>query len=152
MPSDDEQPDVGSTVEFNVRVQAEPGDHLLRPARALVRAVLDVWDCDDPDDVGALLTSEIVTNAIRHAARVLTLQLDVSLAQGMARVAVEDATPAPPVRRSRDVHDVDGLGLHLVEMLATRWGSDPTDRGKVVWFEFPIRRRSHETTPTGPVQ
>lgn len=142
--------DVGRTVEFNVRVEAEPEDHLLRPARALVSAILDVWDCDDPDDVGALLTSEIVTNAMRHAARVLALHLDVSLPQGIARVSVEDATPALPVPRPRDVHNVNGLGLHLVEMLATRWGSSPTERGKVVWFEFPIQRRSHRTTPSKP--
>jgi hypothetical protein len=30
--------------------------------------VLAAWDCDDPDEAAVLLTSEIVANAVRHAA------------------------------------------------------------------------------------
>lgn len=137
-------------MEFKVRVEAELGPQVLRPARALVRAVLDVWDCDDQDDVGALLTSEVVTNAMRHAAGVLALQLDISLSSGVARVAVEDPTPVLPVPREYTVDAVNGLGLRLVEMLATRWGASPTDRGKVVWFEFPIHPRSNGADAAEP--
>jgi anti-sigma regulatory factor (Ser/Thr protein kinase) len=128
-------------VELIVRVQAGSGPEVVGAARALVRAVLDVWDCEDPDDVGALLTSEIVTNAVRHAAGVLAMQLDVSLIDGVARVTVEDPTSALPVPREESVDAVGGRGLRLIEALAAAWGTTPTDRGKAVWCEFPVRRR-----------
>jgi hypothetical protein len=30
-----------------------------------------------------------------------------------------------------------GRGLHIVNALALRWGTDVMDRQKVVWFELP---------------
>ncbi|MDQ6614496.1 MAG: ATP-binding protein [Actinomycetota bacterium] len=131
----------GEAVELSIRVQAASGPEVVGTARALVRFVLDLWECDDPDDSGALLTSEIVTNAVRHAAGVLAMQLDLSVLDGFVRVAVEDPTPDPPVARVLNLDAISGRGLLLVEALAARWGSIPTDRGKVVWFEFPVRRR-----------
>jgi hypothetical protein len=32
--------------------------------------------------------------------------------------------------------DTGGRGLHLVEALATRWGTESSDDEKVVWFEL----------------
>lgn len=132
-------------MELSVRVQGASGLEVVGAARALVRSALDLWDCDDPEELGVLLTSEIVTNAVRHAAGMLAMQLDLSLLDGMVRVAVEDPVPAPPVIRNPGVDEIGGRGLLLVEALAARWGTTPTDRGKVVWFEFPVQRR------TGPV-
>ncbi len=141
-------------MEISVRVEAASGPEVVRAARALLRSVLDLWDCEDPDDAGALLTSEIVTNAVRHAAGVLAMQLDVSLdvslADGVVRVAVEDSASAQPAVRAAGAEDIGGRGLLLVEALAARWGSTPTERGKVVWFEFPVRRR-HPIGPLGPL-
>jgi len=36
-------------------------------------------------------------------------------------------------------NDEGGRGLYLVDQLAERWGSRPTDGGKAVWFEMPIQ-------------
>lgn len=135
---------------MSVRVEATSGPQVVGAARALVRSVLDFWDCDDPDDAGALLTSEIVTNAVRHAAGVLAMQFDLSLVDGMVRVAVEDSTSAPPVPRAANVDAIGGRGLLLVEALAARWGSIPTGRGKIVWFEFPVRRRASAPRGSAP--
>ena len=129
-------------MELSVRVQAESGPEVVGATRALVRTVLALWDCDDADDAGALLTSEIVSNAVRHAAGVLAVQLDLCLADGVVRVAVEDPNSKPPVLRNAEVDAIGGRGLMLVDALAARWGSGPTERGKVVWFEFPVRPRS----------
>ncbi len=126
---------------MSVRVRAASGPEVVGAARALVRSVLDLWECDDPDGAGALLTSEIVTNAIRHADGVLAVQLDLSIVDGLVRVAVEDPNSERPVLRSPAAGAIGGRGLMLVEALAARWGSAPTERGKVVWFEFPIRPR-----------
>src|SRR5580658_10359305 len=122
------------TLEPCVRVEGPTGPQVVGAARALMRSVLALWDCDDPDDVGELLTSEIVSNAVRHAAGVLAMQFQLSPVEGVVRVTVEDATPAPPVVRSQNLDASGGRGLLLVESLAARWGSAPTERGKVVWF------------------
>jgi len=128
-------------LELSVRVQAASGPEVVGAARALVRTVLDLWDCDDSDDAAALLTSEVVTNAVRHAAGVLSMQIDLSLLDSTVRVSVEDADSVPPVVRAQRLDAVGGRGLQLVDTLASRWGSTPTDRGKSVWFEFPVRHR-----------
>jgi anti-sigma regulatory factor (Ser/Thr protein kinase) len=128
-------------MELSVRVQAESGPEVVGAARALVRTLLALWDCDDADDAGALLTSEIVSNAVRHAAGVLAVQLDLRLADEVVRVAVEDPATTQPTLRNAGAEEMGGRGLMLVDALAARWGSGPTERGKVVWFEFPIRRR-----------
>ena len=128
-------------VELSVRVEAETGPEVVGAARALVRSMLELWDCDDPDEAGVLLTSEIVTNAVRHAAGVLAMQIDMSLLDGMVRVSVEDPTADRPAVQARGLEAVGGRGLQLVEALAARWGSTPTERGKAVWFEFPVHRR-----------
>jgi anti-sigma regulatory factor (Ser/Thr protein kinase) len=137
-------------MELSVRVQAESGPEVVGAARALVRTVLTLWDCDDADDAGALVTSEIVGNAVRHAAGVLAVRLDLCLADGVVRVAVEDPNTSRPVLRNASAEEMGGRGLMLVDALAARWGSGPTERGKVVWFEFPVRRRSADAAPSPP--
>jgi anti-sigma regulatory factor (Ser/Thr protein kinase) len=139
--------DDGGAVELSVRVQAASGPEVVGAARAMVRTVLELWDCDDPEGAGALLTSELVTNALRHAAGVLALQIELSLLEGVVRVSVEDSAPARPMVQARSRDATGGRGLQLVEALAAQWGSTPTDRGKAVWFEFPIRRRDPDEAP-----
>jgi len=54
-------------------------------------------------------------------------------------VEVFDSDLRLPRIRVAGENDEGGRGLYLVEQLATRWGSRPTERGKAVWFEVPIR-------------
>ena len=105
--------------------------------RALVREGLD----PDLDHTVCLLTSELVTNAIRHAGmgpdeRII---LAARLTPDFARVEVRDAGPGfdPTVRA-----DARGNGLRLTDMLASRWGVDRDEGvGTRVWFEVDRRRR-----------
>jgi PAS domain S-box-containing protein len=43
----------------------------------------------------------------------------------------------PRIRTAGET-DEGGRGLYLVEQLASRWGSRPTNNGKAVWFEIPL--------------
>jgi PAS domain S-box-containing protein len=63
------------------------------------------------------------------------------LRRGNAAVWVEvfDADLRLPRIRSAGETDEGGRGLYLVDQLATRWGSRPTNEGKAVWFEMPIK-------------
>lgn len=63
------------------------------------------------------------------------------------RLEVADSGPGAP--RKRPVHDEDegGRGLHLVELLSSRWGHARTATGKVVWFELPAPDHRELTLP-----
>ena len=84
-----------------------------------------------------VLTSELVTNAVRHGHGDVELSLYVHA--GTVRVEVSDAgrgQPRPP-HSGRALHD-DGRGLLILAALATEWGVRPRkDRpGKTVWFQL----------------
>ena len=51
-------------------------------------------------------------------------------------------TSGCPGSGARAETDEGGRGLYLVDQLATRWGSRPTQDGKAVWFEIPIKQSS----------
>jgi anti-sigma regulatory factor (Ser/Thr protein kinase) len=100
-------------------------------ARRIVRSTLDGWDADDIKLV-ELLTSELVTNAVRHAATEIVFCVEVALST--VRVEVSDAGTTMP--HIRDDDQIGGYGLRIVEALATRWGVDLLPgAGKTVWFE-----------------
>jgi anti-sigma regulatory factor (Ser/Thr protein kinase) len=89
---------------------------------------------------GALLISELVTNAVLHgpprgASRV---ELHFETVGETLQVEVSDEGDgfAPVVRH--DAQDVgSGWGLHIVEALADSWGVDH-GRPTRVWFELPL--------------
>lgn len=81
-----------------------------------------------------LLTSELATNAVRHARSAF----DVALTEqdGCLRVSVGDDHPDLPTLREKPSVAVDGHGLRLVQSLSNDWGAEPVPGvGKVVWFE-----------------
>jgi anti-sigma regulatory factor (Ser/Thr protein kinase) len=106
---------------------------------------LEQWHLDSVIRDAELLTSELVTNAVRygHCERTdIVAVADVGLT-----VAVSDAVPTPELTPGEpSAADVGGWGLYLVEELAQAWGVQPTDSGKVVWFH--IRADDPATTPT----
>jgi two-component sensor histidine kinase len=80
-----------------------------------------------------LLVSELVTNAVVHAACDVRLRVT---AGSPVRVEVHDENPEPPRARAREPLEVGGFGLVIVESVASRWGVEPQPTGKVVWFEL----------------
>ena len=112
----------------------EPRPESARLARrALCAHGLD----EDVEHTVTLLATEIVGNAVRHAA----LRSDqrivffARLADDFARVEVAD----PGDGFDPDAVQTGGYGLRLLGKLAARWGVDTT-RGCRVWFE--VDRRS----------
>ncbi|MEU6523579.1 ATP-binding protein [Streptomyces sp. NPDC046924] len=102
-------------------------------ARSLVRAALAVWGLDELADDGALIVSELVSNAVRHA-RSHSIRVTVTR-PGTARVyiGVVDKSRACPEPREPDEEDESGRGLTLVGSLADDWGTDVLPWGKRVW-------------------
>ncbi|HZG04809.1 MAG TPA: SpoIIE family protein phosphatase [Streptomyces sp.] len=94
------------------------------------------WGLDDLAFSTELILSELVTNAIRHAAgpvRVRLLRLERSLI-----CEVSDASSTSPHLRRAATTDEGGRGLFLVAQLSERWGTRYTGTGKVIWAEQPL--------------
>ena len=87
-------------------------------------------------DDALILTSELVTNAIRHGRPAVTLA--IQLEPSALTVVVTDTGPErPPLVPSTPHPDSPiGRGLVIVDALATRWGvtPQPGSPGKAVWF------------------
>ena len=80
-----------------------------------------------------LLTTELVTNAVRHARS--EVELVIMRRDSRIRVEVSDDSTRPPVPPVGDT-PTRHRGLHLLEDLSEKWGVDVgLDGGKVVWFE-----------------
>ncbi|MFL4907052.1 ATP-binding protein [Streptomyces sp. MMS24-I2-30] len=95
------------------------------------------------DDLG-LLTSELVTNAIRHgASREEEDLVEIVLwpADGHYWLAVSDQGPGKPTLTHPDVDSESGRGLLLVDHLATAWTVRPRPtRGTSVIAGIPFRQ------------
>ena len=106
-----------------------------RAARRFMSETLDQWDVGDLLDSGNLLVTELVTNAVIHAAS--DAEVAVVLMPTALRVEVADRGGGDPTRKDAADFDTSGRGMALVDTLATSWGVLPrADGGKVIWFEL----------------
>ena len=105
-----------------------------RAREILSGALADTVPGDALHDV-LLLTTELVTNAVRHASS--TTRVAAAVAGSRIRVSVTDDGPGMPVQRVAAPDDEGGRGLAIVESLASDWGVDVIGdgRGTTVWFE-----------------
>ena len=119
----------------------------LRPesaAPSLARAAIAAAASGLPAVVVAdaeLLTSEVVSNAVRHAELDPSQDIVVRIvADGYVRVEVVDQGPPfePDLRRPGS--GSRGWGLLLVDAVATSWGVEREGSGNRVWFEVGARR------------
>jgi|ERR1022692_1781157 anti-sigma regulatory factor (Ser/Thr protein kinase) len=102
-------------------------------ARGQVRAALCAWDVPVDPALAALLTSELVTNAIMHGPS-NTVTLVITCGCHQLRVDVHDTSRSAPVPVDAPVDAEAGRGLMLVAALSTNWGFHRTPAGKAVYF------------------
>ncbi|MFE0457986.1 SpoIIE family protein phosphatase [Kitasatospora sp. NPDC058965] len=109
-------------------------------ARRLAGHALRRWGLESLAENTELMVSELVTNAVRHAKKPVTLRL---VRTSVLRCEVGDDSPALPRRRRARPEDEHGRGLELVAKCADGWGATRLGGGKVVWFEqrLPPRAR-----------
>ena len=93
-------------------------------------------------DTAALLTSEMVTNALLHGRS--DTRLAVTTDETGLLVEVGDDDVRRPRRLRKETDSLGGRGLWIVDHLASEWGTYPTPSGKVVWFR--LDQRSVSTT------
>jgi anti-sigma regulatory factor (Ser/Thr protein kinase) len=113
-------------------------------ARRFVAAALASWDVADAFGDVLLITSELVTNAVRHAES--NVKVSIDLAGERVRLEVADLSEHLPVKAEIGAARDGGWGLHIVEHLCTRWGLEPRRGGKTVWCE--VARQPPGVDPT----
>jgi anti-sigma regulatory factor (Ser/Thr protein kinase) len=129
------EPDVFADDQRRV-LRLPPNRNRLKAARRFVCESLAQWGATPPEEA-ALLTSELVTNAIIHAGG----EVEVRLRRDGTRALVEvhDHSAEPPKVLPLDRHRRGGNGMRIVDALARDWGvTQINDDGKIVWFEVPL--------------
>jgi len=104
-------------------------------ARRLVADFLSSYPSGFVDDA-LVLTSELVTNAVRHGQQDIELRIRVD--NDTVRVEVSDASTELPRLVPAQVSSETGRGLLILAAIATAWGSKrrADGIGKTVWFEL----------------
>ncbi len=102
-------------------------------ARRFLSATLEGWGWDHATYVPTLLLGELAANAVLHACT--PFDVVVRLDGRRVRVEVHDGSSLLPSRKRYSTMAATGRGLGLVETMSSEWGTEPTDAGKLVWFE-----------------
>ncbi|MCZ0989523.1 ATP-binding protein [Streptomyces diastatochromogenes] len=128
---------------YNITMGAEPKS--VAQARHLARQSCTAWGFDaETGETAALLTSELVTNAVLHG-RSHSIRVQVARVDGdLVRIVVVDKSHRMPEMKHPDPEDVSGRGLLLVDALTDRWGTDLLPWGKRMWAEILIKKQSEQ--------
>ena len=100
-------------------------------------------DCPWKEVPGWGFRSDVTTSpwqvaAERHSGELRAVCVDVTLER--VHVAVGDDNSRPPRLQPQDAEALDGRGLQILEIAASRWGVNEDGLGKVVWFEVDRHR------------
>jgi hypothetical protein len=126
----------------------------VRAARDFTIATLHRWGTAERSQDIAIVVSELLTNALRHALpgsgdsrprRPIRLGL---LQPGPCVLcAVADPSKMAPAPQAPGSLAETGRGLHIICALSDQWGYVPNDTGKVVWAMFYPRLTSAPFVP-----
>ncbi|MFG1928401.1 STAS domain-containing protein [Cryptosporangium sp. NPDC048952] len=115
------------------KLALRPGTIAMPRARAMVADSCREWGLNDLLLPAELIMSELVSNAVQHAAT--DLVASVVFRFDLVHLTVSDGDPTPPRKSSGypPIGALSGRGLLLVDEFATAWGCMPLEGGKVVW-------------------
>ena len=104
--------------------------------RVVARAAREAGVRGEVADSARLITSELVTNAVVHGRSEVRLVCVPDAVRRALHVEVGDDNSRHPRIEPVDDGALDGRGLFIVDLLATRWGVRDTVDGKLVWFDL----------------
>jgi len=115
----------------------------VRAARDFTIATLHRWGTAERSQDIAIVVSELLTNALRHALPGSgdsrpwgPIRLGLLQPGPCVLCAVADPSTAAPALQTRGSLAETGRGLHIICALSDQWGFTPCDTGKVVWAMF----------------
>jgi len=112
------------------------GTETIREARDQVAELVAAMLTDEDVELVRLLTSELVSNGLRHGTG--RVQVTVGTCEDRVSVAVRDEGPGGVRLREPGVEGPGGYGMHLVEAFATGWEHADDESGTTVRFWFPV--------------
>ncbi len=98
----------------------------------------------------AVVVSELLSNAIRHARPLPGFLLEVTwaLSHGCLEISVTDGgSTTRPRAATASLSSLGGRGLAIVEHLASRWGVTAADTRTTVWAVLPAPRAGAASRP-----
>jgi anti-sigma regulatory factor (Ser/Thr protein kinase) len=104
-------------------------------ARAYCDDVLGSSGSEERSQEARLIVSELVTNAVVHAAT--AIELNVVVRSDAIRIEVTDLGGGVPTSSGAD-EGTTGRGLPIVEALSCGWGVVELGAGKTVWCELTL--------------
>jgi anti-sigma regulatory factor (Ser/Thr protein kinase) len=122
---------------YDVELTLAPTVESVRIGRQLVRQTL-TWIDRDHVEIAAILTDEVVANAIKHGRPPIELRLKGD--GGRITISVADNGPGRPVVRDTAPTAESGRGMRIVDVLSDEWGVVPLAPGKRVWFQLDVGR------------
>jgi anti-sigma regulatory factor (Ser/Thr protein kinase) len=105
-------------------------------ARHVLLELLRAWEVPHDLDDAALLVTELVSNVLDHVGGEATLTVELEFSGDWLRIGVVDGSAVRPVVQELDNARPRGRGLRMLQLIASRWGSDEVGDGKRVWFEL----------------
>jgi anti-sigma regulatory factor (Ser/Thr protein kinase) len=124
---------------FAVEANVPGGPNAASSARRIVRQELRGRIPEEVLPDVALLVTELVANGVRHGGADVGTELHLVFEGSAAALHVEvvnpDDRPVVVSQRAPDLTGGGGLGLHIVERMASRWGVRNGAR-TAVWFEL----------------
>jgi anti-sigma regulatory factor (Ser/Thr protein kinase) len=107
----------------------------VRIARLHVQAALGFHGLGEYADDAAVITSELVTNAVQHVGGTETIGIVVARLWDPAAVAVvvSDSSAQGPIKRETSADSEHGRGLQVVDALSAQWGWHHEDGGKMIY-------------------
>jgi anti-sigma regulatory factor (Ser/Thr protein kinase) len=132
----------------------ETGPRSVQDARRWVVEACRLIDRDDLSETAELGISELVTNAILHAAPPVRVRLRGT--RDHPRVEVFDGSlnapaPYPPMTDDDELLSTIGRGLGIVAMCSDAWGAVIQPEGKFVWFEPAIEVSDNDLDLDGDI-
>jgi anti-sigma regulatory factor (Ser/Thr protein kinase) len=112
-------------------IHLDPNPRAARDARRFVALHTPTVDSATASTL-AVLTSELVTNAVLHART--ALQVGVAREGQDLLIGVGDRGNGHPAQQPASETATQGRGLRLIDGLADRWGITRYEGGKTVWF------------------
>jgi hypothetical protein len=116
-----------------LRITLTAGQAAVAAANNEVRAAIRAWNVPVNPSVAVLLTTTLVTNALRYEAG-RTVELVISCALSQLQVDVYDTSPARELQVDASAGAEAGPGLALLASLSSSWGYCQTPTGKAGYF------------------
>ena len=107
-------------------------------ARAWLHTIAETTALPGPlVDDATLVLSELVTNAVLHAATDVHVSIELHDGTGI-HLEVGDDTSALPRVLGYDPEHIGGVGMRIIEQLVAAWGVRRVGDGKIVWADLTV--------------